>query len=75
MGWASGGEIFDRVTRKLVELRAPDRVLTAVCVELIDALREGDWDTLDESIEEFKENRAVMTAFRQAAPDWFEEGA
>lgn len=73
MGWSHGGDAFGRVTRKLVELRAPDRVLTAVCADLIDALRDADWDTLDESIEEFRENRAVMAAFRLAAPEWVTE--
>ena len=73
MGWASGGRIFDRVTRKLIELRTPDRVLTAVCADLIDELRDGDWDTLDESMATFQDNRAVIAAFRQAADDWLDD--
>lgn len=72
MGWASATPIFTRTTRKLVELRAPDRVVTAVCAELIAELCDGDWDTLDEAIEQFKDNRAVMAAFQLAAPEWLE---
>ena len=73
MGWASGGRIFDRVARKLIEARVPDDAVTAVCVDLIEELTDGDWDTLDESIEQFEDHPAIMEAFRQAAPDWIDD--
>lgn len=73
MGWSGGGDIFDRVARALVGAGASDRIVTTVCEVLIDTLRDGDWDTLDESIDEFRSNRAVVAAFRLAAPDWLKE--
>lgn len=64
MGWASAGEIFDPVARALVELNAPDQVKTQVLGDLIGALQDGDWDTEDESLEEFKDDPAIVEAFR-----------
>lgn len=74
MGWASGGDIFNRVTHTLLKQDfVPDEAVTAVCADLIDALRDGDWDALGESVEEFRDVPAVMEAFRQSAPEYVED--
>lgn len=65
MGWNSAGEIFDPVARKLIEIGASAEVTTEVLGELINALQEGDWDTEDESLYEFRDNPAIVEAFRQ----------
>jgi len=65
MGWASATEIFDPVAKALVELNAPDEMKTRVLGDLIGALQDGDWDTEDESLEEFKDDPAIVEAFRQ----------
>lgn len=70
MGWSSGGEIFDPVARELVLADLPDDVVATVLASLIRELCAGDWDTLDESVQEFRSEPAVMAAFKRAAPDW-----
>jgi len=67
MGWASGGDIFDKVTHALIDSNATNKVLDHVCYELATALRDGDWDTIDESVDEFRDNPAVVAALRRAS--------
>lgn len=64
MGWASAGAIFDPVAKALVELNAPDEMKIRVLGDLIGALQDGDWDTEDESLDEFKDDPAIVEAFR-----------
>ena len=73
MGWASANPIFDRTAQALLNCKAPDATITTVLTELIDALRDGDWDTLSESMDVFRGVEPVMAAFREAAPDYFED--
>jgi hypothetical protein len=63
MGWASAGAIFDPVARKLIELGAPDDLKTEVLAILIGELE--DWDTRDESLEQFEDDEAIVEAFRR----------
>src|SRR5690242_4742662 len=65
MGWASGGIYFDVVAYKLIEMDAPDEIVTEVCAALIEELRSGDWDTADESLGAFEAYPAIVEAFRQ----------
>lgn len=65
MGWASAGDIFDPVAKAMVELNAPDEMKIRVLGDLIGALREGDWDTEDESLSQFEDDPAIVEAFRQ----------
>lgn len=65
MGWASAGAIFDPVAKALVELNAPDETKIRVLGDLIGALQDGDWDTEDESLEQFADDPAIVEAFRQ----------
>jgi hypothetical protein len=73
MGWASANPIFDRTATVLLASGAEDRIVTETLSALIGELMDGDWDTLDESIDEFKNKPSVMAAFRLAAPSWYEE--
>lgn len=66
MGWASAGDIFDPVAQALIDLGASDEMKIAVLTTLIDKLRDGDWDTEHESAGMFREDAAVMEAFRRA---------
>jgi hypothetical protein len=63
MGWNSAGEIFDPVAKTLVELNASDATKTRVLGDLIGALQDGDWDTEDGSLEQFKDDPAIVAAF------------
>ena len=73
MGWSSANPIFDRTARAMIDAGVADGPMTAVLAVLIDALKDHDWDSLYESMEEFQDNPAVMDAFRQAIPDYFED--
>jgi hypothetical protein len=49
----------------MADLNAPDEMKTRVLGDLIGALQEGDWDTEDESLDEFRDDPAIVEAFRQ----------
>jgi hypothetical protein len=63
MGWNSAGEIFDPVAQSLIDLGATPEVKRKVLGDLIGALQDGDWDTEDESLEQFKDDPAIVAAF------------
>lgn len=65
MGWASAGSIFDPVARKMTELGVSPEIKTEVLSTLIHELQMGDWDTEGESLGEFKDNPAIVEAFRR----------
>lgn len=65
MGWASAGEIFDPVARALIDLRADHDTKVRVLGTLIAKLRDGDWDTHDESMDQFSDDPAVVEAFHR----------
>jgi len=65
MGWASGGDVFDPVARKMRELGSTDEQVTEVLAVLIDGLQERGWDTEDESLGEFQDDAAIVEAFRR----------
>jgi hypothetical protein len=63
MGWSSANRIFDPVARKLIEAGVDDTTLRETLRDLIRGLQEGDWDTEDESLEDFLDHPAVVSAF------------
>lgn len=65
MGWASGGEIFDDVARALIDAGVGERVKHTVLGRLIDKLRDGDWDTEGESLEQFGDDPVIVALFRE----------
>jgi hypothetical protein len=66
MGYSSGGEIFDKIARALIEAGADDELLGRVLYELAEELTAQDWDTVDESIDEFAGHPVVQHALRKA---------
>lgn len=66
MGWASAGEIFNVVARGLLAAEANDELLGEICYELAKKLTDEDWDTVDESVEEFRGYPVVQNALRRA---------
>lgn len=64
MGWASATYIFDPVARALINAGVDDNTKTSVLTDLIRRLQESDWDTEDESLDEFKHDPAIVEAFR-----------
>ena len=65
MGWASAGGIFDPVAQGLINAGASDDVKIQVLTLLIKALKDGDWDTEDESLDQFRDDPAIVEAFRR----------
>lgn len=65
MGWASAGDIFDPIARVLIELDAPEEMKRRVLGPLIDKLRNEDWDTEGESLEEFRDDPVIVAIFRE----------
>jgi hypothetical protein len=65
MGWASAGDIFNPVARALIEAGASDELKRKTLGTLIGKLREGDWDTEDQSLGLFAEDPAIVAAFRE----------
>lgn len=63
MGWASAGEIFDPVAQALIDLGASRDVKRKVLGTLIDKLRDGDWDTCDESLAQFGGDVDIVALF------------
>jgi hypothetical protein len=68
MGWGSGGNIFDLVTHGLIEAGAEDRVVDRVCTDLARALMDEDWDTEDESLDEFSDYPGGAACDPQGGP-------
>lgn len=66
MGWGSARDIFDEVAWSLVHSGADEDVLDQVCTKLARALMDDDWDTDDESIDEFSGHPVVQHAIRRA---------
>jgi hypothetical protein len=65
MGWSSAGAIFDPVAQAMIDLNAPAEMKLRVLGALIGALQDGDWDTEDESLNQFLDDPAIVEAFRQ----------
>jgi hypothetical protein len=63
MGWASASEIFDPVAQALIDLDAPPDMKRRVLGTLLDKLRDGDWDTWDESLTEFSHDPVIVAIF------------
>jgi hypothetical protein len=65
MGFSRGNEIFDPVAYRLIEADLHPAVTYEIARTLIDALLECDWDTADESLDEFEEFEPIRGAFRE----------
>lgn len=65
MGWNSARDIFDPIAQALIDAGAPDEMKTRVLGELIGNLQDEDWDTEGESLELFRNDPAIVEAFRQ----------
>jgi hypothetical protein len=63
MGWNSANQIFDPVARSLIDAGVSDDTKLVVLGGLIRQLQDNDWDTEDESLEDFLDDPAVVQAF------------
>lgn len=65
MGWNSARDIFDPIAQALIDAGAPDETKTRVLGDLIGKLQDEDWDTEGESLALFRNDPAIVEAFRQ----------
>jgi hypothetical protein len=63
MGWNRGSDIFDPVARQLIACGADRHTKFTVLGTLLDKLLDEDWDTADESLEEFRHDRDIVALF------------
>ncbi|WP_435113326.1 DUF6011 domain-containing protein [Nocardiopsis synnemataformans] len=63
MGWAAGSDVFNRVARALIDQGADDDTKRIVLDPLIGALQDADWDTEDESLDEFRDDPLIVEMF------------
>jgi hypothetical protein len=63
VGWNSANRIFDPVARALIKAGADDDTKRTTLRDLIKELQEGDWDTEDESLEEYLHDPVIVGAF------------
>ncbi|MFI6813745.1 hypothetical protein ACIBG7_15095 [Nonomuraea sp. NPDC050328] len=65
MGWGSAGyRIFDPVARALLDANASEEITRRVLGKLIDELRQEDWDTETDSLDEFRDQPVIVAVFR-----------
>ena len=64
MGWTGGNTVFDPVARKARELGLTDEQVTGLLTIVIRELQDRGWDTEDESLREFRDDEAIVAAFR-----------
>ena len=65
MGWSGANEIFDPVAEALVEAKVSDEVKRSVLGVLIGQLQDEDWDTEEISLEQFRDDPAIVAAFAE----------
>ena len=77
MGWASASGVFNKIFEPLRTLydegKMPAQMLKDVAKNVIEAFEDCDWDTQDESLEEFAECAPIVEAFKEVDPEMFEE--
>jgi hypothetical protein len=65
MGWASASRIFDPVAQGLIDAGASEEIKRRVLGDLIGVLQGEDWDTEDESLEEFGDDPVIVAVFAE----------
>lgn len=65
MGWGSAGRIFDPIARGLIQAEVEDDKVTDLADQIIGLLVAEDWDTVNESVNEFQDNPAILAAFNR----------
>lgn len=63
MGWGSAYRIFNNVADGLIEAGADDEVKEKTLTKLIADLRDEDWDTELDSLQDYRNDPAIVRAF------------
>src|SRR4051812_12416976 len=74
MGFGSAGAtFFDPMARALIKAGAPDEEKEQVLGDLIKHLQDEDWDTELDSLQEFRDDPAIVRAFAKNGITWQED--
>jgi hypothetical protein len=74
MGYGSAGyTIFDPMARALIKAGTPDEEKEQVLGDLIKRLQDEDWDTELDSLQEFRDDPAIVRAFAKNGITWPDE--
>lgn len=66
MGWGSAGyRIFDPVAKGLLDANASEEIKRRVLGPLIEELRENDWDTEYDSLDQFADDPVIVAIFAE----------
>jgi hypothetical protein len=70
MGWGSAYQIFNDQADALIAAGASDEIKRAVLGKLIRSLRDGDWDTELDSLQDYLGDPAIVAAFADNGIVW-----
>ncbi len=79
MGWGSAGRIFDPLAKTMIRMVDAEKMEAEEAIQLLtilaDELRDGDWDTIDESVEAANSHPVVMEALKRTGwePEEYED--
>ncbi|TDB83416.1 hypothetical protein E1264_28470 [Actinomadura sp. KC216] len=66
MGWGSAGyRIFDPVAQALIDADASEETKRRVLGDLIEELRQEDWDTEHDSLQRFEDDPTIVAIFAE----------
>lgn len=63
MGWGSGYLIFNTVADALTEAGASEEVKEKALTKVIAGLQQEDWDTELDSLQDYRDDPAIVRAF------------
>ncbi|MEU5976328.1 hypothetical protein [Streptomyces sp. NPDC047315] len=70
MGWGSAYRIFNTVADALIKANATDETKEQTLTALIAGLRDGDWDTELDSLQNYLDDPAIVRAFATNDIHW-----
>jgi hypothetical protein len=70
MGWGSGYHVFNNMADALIEAGAPDEVKHQRLAVLIAQLQEEDWDTELDSLQGYRQDPGIVSAFAANGIVW-----
>ncbi|MER7813767.1 hypothetical protein ABZ714_34405 [Streptomyces sp. NPDC006798] len=73
MGWGSAYRIFNTVADALITAKASDETKEQTLSTLIGDLRDGDWDTELDSLQNYLNDPAIVRAFAHHDIHWHDQ--
>jgi hypothetical protein len=70
MGWGSAYSLFNTIADALIEAEASDEVKEKALTKVIRSLQEEDWDTELDSLQSYRNDPAIVSAFAACDIVW-----